>query len=360
MADSNGQSLAILDDYLSLGPSHFSPMPNLPTTSIPATISSYPSPSTLSEQVSRLRPYTIISSMRERTPFPASLLSQLPHLRLLLTTGTRNASIDMSAASSHGITVTGTTGAGRSDAPEDASAPAPPKGFDSTSQHAWSLILALASRLPDDDRLLKSDGAVWQTGTSVLLAGKIFGAVGLGRLGARAAATAALGFGMRVVAWSENLTQAKADEAARRFGLSEGTFRVVGKKEVFEANVVSLHYVLSNRSRGLVGTEELGWMKKGAMFVNTARAGLVDQEALLEVCREGRIRGAALDVFWEEPLGKESSWRREEWGKGGRAMVVLSPHMGYMEKDVMRNWYAEQAEEVERFLGGKEPKFRLN
>lgn len=165
----------------------------------------------------------------------------------------------------------------------------------------------------------------------------------------------ALAFGMKVICWSSSLTQSKADEAAAGAGLGPGAFELVAKEDLFRrADVLSLHYVLSPRSRGLVGAQELALMKPSAIFVNTARGPLVDEQALLQVLEKGGIRGAALDVFWEEPLGPESPWRTTKWGEGGRSRVVLSPHMGYVNEGTMNRWYQEQAETVRKWIKGEE------
>ncbi|KAH9821412.1 putative D-isomer specific 2-hydroxyacid dehydrogenase family protein, partial [Teratosphaeria destructans] len=181
------------------------------------------------------------------------------------------------------------------------------------------------------------------------VSGKVLGVVGLGKLGAQMARTGALGFGMEVVAWSEHLTPGRAEAVMRGSGV---VVRVVGKEELFRcADVVSLHVVLGPGTRGVVGARELGWMKRTAVLVNTARAGLVEEEALRAVLREGRIRGACLDVWWEEPLPAESEWR----GAGAwQGEVLMSPHMGYVTAWQMHRWYQEQKECVERWLAGED------
>jgi phosphoglycerate dehydrogenase-like enzyme len=184
--------------------------------------------------------------------------------------------------------------------------------------------------------------------------------VGLGRLGVSTAKIMYQAFGMRVVAWSSSLTQEVADQKAKDAGLpvevdGEKTLRVVGKEELFrEADVVSVHYVLSERSRGIVGAEELALMKESALVVNTSRGPLVVEDALLRVLEEGKIRGAALDVFDLEPLPQDSKWRTTKWGEDGRAHVLLSPHMGYVEEHTMGNWYDEQVEIIERWHKGQD------
>ncbi|KAI9817210.1 MAG: hypothetical protein M1827_001323 [Pycnora praestabilis] len=356
-------SLAILDDYQSIAFPHLSTIhpERLQITTFKSTLPSYTHRSTTGDEkrqlVERLHPFIIICTMRERTPFPAELLRQLPNLKLLLTTGMRNAAIDMAAARELGITVTGTTGAGHtiSDNPSLKDYP----GADSTVQHTWALILALARNVARDDAVVKQRGG-WQTSLSTGLTGKTLGVLGLGRLGMRVAKIAVVAWGMRVVCWSSSLTQEGADQRAREAGLGVGdgpggkTFRVVSKEELFrQADVLSVNYVLSERSRGILGERELALMKKAALLVNTSRGPLVDEEALLGVLKEGRIKGAALDVFDVEPLPKDSEWRTTEWGVDGRADVILSPHMGYVEEEVMHAWYEETAVNVDRWMKGE-------
>ncbi|KLJ11070.1 glycerate dehydrogenase [Blastomyces silverae] len=166
---------------------------------------------------------------------------------------------------------------------------------------------------------------------------------------------------MRVIAWSSNLTQDMADEKASALGLPAGTFEVVSSKLALfrEADVLSVHYVLSERSLGIVGEEELGVMKPTALLVNTSRGPLIGEKALLKTLKEGKIRGAALDVFDLEPLPGDSPWRTTRWGVEGRSEVLLSPHMGYVEEGIMHRWYEEQAENLDRWLNGKEVENKL-
>ena len=285
--------------------------------------------------------------MRERTPFPADLVAQLPSLKLLLTTGGRNAALDLNAFKERGIPVAGTVD----------SAGGKPAGPDSTTQHTVAMILAAVRNLAQDDRSVKSGG--WQTSYAVGLPGKVFATAGLGRLGSRVAAIMHSAFGMRVVAWSSNLTQDAADEQARAAGLpvegadGEKTFKVVGKEELFRtADVLSVHLVLSERSRGIISSKDLALLKPSAIFVNTSRGPLVVDEDLLETLERGRIRAAALDVFELEPLPADSTWRSIKWGEEGRSNVLLSPHMGYVEKGTLDGWYQQQVENIFRWQKG--------
>lgn len=292
--------------------------------------------------------------MRERTAFPASLLSQLPNLKLLLTTGMRNNGIDLPAATQYGIIVTGAKGervSGHGDDDDEKyktyEAP-PPTGHTTVIQHSWALLLSLMSRIVEHHNLLQHQqqqdssstrssspaAAAWQQGTIMTLPGKKLGLVGLGKLGVAFGKIALQSFGMEVVAWSTNLTQQRADEQAVAVGLEKGSFQAVGKEELFGgADVVSLHVVLSERTRGVVGKKELEMMKKRAVLLNTSRGGLIDEQALIETLTAGSIAGFASDVFWEEPLGPESVWRRVgEWSKSS---TVFSPRtymsMGWVE-----------------------------
>lgn len=348
-------SLAILDDYAGIASKHFQPLVDqghlVKIVSFPDTLNAT-KPEDLQAQINRLKDFEIISCMRERSPFPAELLKNLPKLKLLLSSGTRNAAIDLRSARERGIVVTGTTGTVDVEGVEAA----PPKEFSAVNQHAWALLLSLASRIPQDDRVLKtgSSGKEWQSGLATSLGGKTLGVMGLGKLGIQMVRTAVLGFGMKVVAWSENLTPQIAEERAPGLAV-----RVAGSKEELlkEADVVSLHLVLSDRTRGIISTSELRQMKPSALLVNTSRGGLIDESALVEAVKEGRIGGVALDVFWEEPLPAESVWRKtDSWAK---SQVVLSPHMGYVNSATLERWYAEQAEELARWGRGKEVRTRM-
>ena len=287
--------------------------------------------------------------MRERTPFPGTLVDRLPNLKLLLTTGPRNASIDVAACHARGVVVAGTAGGGGAT-----------RGPDSTTQHCVAMILSLARGLARDDAVVKTGG--WQTICATGLAGKTFGVVGLGRLGASVSRIMHLAFGMRIVAWSPNLTQEKADEQARAAGLpvvadvetGERTFTAVSREELFaSADVVSVQLVLSERSRGLIGAADLVRMKPSALFVNTSRGPIVVEADLLEAARKGTIRGVALDVFELEPLPLSSEWRTIKWGEGGRSQVLLTPHMGYVEEETLSSWYKLQVENILRWQKGE-------
>ncbi|KAI0203527.1 D-isomer specific 2-hydroxyacid dehydrogenase [Astrocystis sublimbata] len=346
-------TIAILDDYQGLSRIPFDKLQSAgyPVTIFTDTLAPYNHPETQQDErdalVKRLEPFNIICSMRERTPFPAELVNRLPNLKLLLTTGGRNASIDVNACQTRGIPVAGTV---------LNSAPTP--GPDSTTQHTVALILALARNIPQDDAVMKAGG--WQTRDAVGLSGKVLGTVGLGRLGVSVAKIMHSAFGMRVIAWSTNLTQDAADEKAKAAGLpvedenGAKTFQVVGRDELFaNADVVSIHVVLSERSRGLVGTSDLEKMKRSALLVNTSRGPIVNESELLSAGKKGIIRGIALDVYGLEPLPKDSEWRTTRWGESGRSEVVLTPHTGYVEGDSIRGWYEKQVENILRWQNGE-------
>ena len=350
--------IAILDDHQNVAAPKFSHLTSrVQIASFPETINLQNAEQTKA-LVTRLQPYTIISTMRERTSLPAEVISSLPNLKLLLTTGMKNAAIDMKACSEHGIIVAGAKGIGRSDIASSQQKQA--TSLDSTMQHTWALILSMARNIARDDASVKKGG--WETSYATGLTGKTLGLLGLGKLGADTAKVGVLAFGMKVVAWSSSLTQETADDRAKAFGLPAGTFRVVGSKEELfqEADVLSVHYVLSERSRNIVGERELALMKPTALFINTSRGPLVKEKALLAVLKAGKIRGAALDVYDIEPLPTDSEWRMTEWGKDGRSEVLLSPHMGYVEEGVMHRWYSETVENVERWLDGRDLLNRLN
>lgn len=362
MSTSGPIRVAILDDYLDVAKKHFTDIDpsKASITVFNDSLPPFTHPATSKEDkdalIHRLKPFTVIASLRERTAFPRELFDALPNLKLLLATGTQFQTFDLAAAKDRGITVATTTGKGRTDRPRP---PAPKGGAHHTVQHTWALILGLASNIARDDLVVKTGG--WETELAVSMSGKTLGLVGLGRLGGATARVGLLSWGMKVIAWSENLNQEKADAMAKQMGLptendeGEKTFKAVSKEEVFKnADFVSVHYVLSDRSKGIVGEKELSAMKKSAFFLNTSRGPLVDEEALLKTLRNGSIRGAALDVFDIEPLPSNSPWRTQSWGQNGSSQVLLTPHMGYVEERVINNWYAEQAENLERYLDGKD------
>jgi phosphoglycerate dehydrogenase-like enzyme len=251
-------------------------------------------------------PYDVVVAMRERTRFPSSLLEQLPNLRLLVTTGTRNASIDLEACRKLGIMVCS--------APGDASQAAP-------AELAWALILALAKRIPREHQAVLQGS--WQTGMPSLLAGKCLGILGLGNLGTQVARIGRV-FGMRVVGWNRNLTPDRAAQAGVEGVGFDALFR--------ESDVVSLHLVHAPDTTGIVRRTHLRAMKPGALLVNTARAELIEPGALEEALAGRWFAGAGLDVFRTEPLPVDDPLRRFD-------NVILSPHLGYVTPENMTAFY---------------------
>lgn len=261
--------------------------------------------------VARLADFEIVVMNRERTPFHRSLLERLPNLELLITNGMRNLSIDLAAAADQGITVCGTRMRGNG-----------------TAALTWGLILSLLRNIPREDRGMREGG--WQTTLGHDLAGATLGIVGLGRVGAQVAKVAQA-FGMEVTAWSPNLT----DERTAEVGV-----RRVDKATLFaEADVITLHMVLSERSRGLVAAADLGRMKKTAYLVNTSRGPLVDEHALLQVLRNGDIAGAGLDVYDIEPLPAGHPLR-------SLPNTVLTPHLGYVTEENYSVSFADAIENI--------------
>jgi phosphoglycerate dehydrogenase-like enzyme len=265
----------------------------------------------------RLADFDIVMAMRERTPFTRSLLERLPKLRLLITAGMRNASIDMKAAAERGVVVCGTSGL-----------PYP------TAELAWGLILGLMRRIPAEDRATREGH--WQTTLGLGLNGKTLGVLGLGTLGSRVARVGRA-FEMTVLGWSQNLTAARAEEV----GAS-----LVAKDELLaRSDIVSIHLVLSERTRGLLGARELGLMKRSAYLVNTSRGPIVDEAALVRALREGTIAGAGLDVFDPEPLPADHPFR-------SLPNIVVTPHLGYVTEETYRVFYSHALEDVQAFLRG--------
>jgi phosphoglycerate dehydrogenase-like enzyme len=263
----------------------------------------------------------IIAAMRERTAFPRSLVDRLPKLQLLITTGMRNASFDMAALKDHGVTVCGTGGPGG--------------GNEDTAELAWGLILGAARRIAEDHQLMRLGG--WQTRIGHRIAGKTLGLLGLGRLGS-AVARVGLAFRMKAIAWSQNLT---AERAAER-GVEQ-----VEKDELFRrSDVLSVHLVLSPRSRGLVGAREIGLMKPSAILVNTSRGPICDTEAIIAALEAGRLAYAGFDVYDKEPLPVDHPLRTTP-------NVILTPHIGYVTDENYQSSYSQIVEDILAFLDGK-------
>jgi phosphoglycerate dehydrogenase-like enzyme len=265
--------------------------------------------------VDRLRPFDAVCVMRERTPLTREILEQLPRLKLIASTGPRNASIDTQAAAERGTLVTAT-------------------GYDSTPtiEFTWSLILASMRRIDRESASLKAGG--WQTGLGSNLRAKSLGVLGLGNIG-REVARIGLAFGMKVIAWSQNLTEEKASAAGATLVDKQTLFR--------EADIVTVHLVLSSRTKGLIGAPEFDLMKPTARLVNTSRGPIVDEVALIEAMQARRIAGVAVDVFDKEPLAADHPFRKLE-------NVLATPHIGYVTEDLYRTFYADAVANIATWL----------
>ncbi|GAA2497377.1 D-2-hydroxyacid dehydrogenase family protein [Terrabacter carboxydivorans] len=310
--------IAVLDDYqgVALASADWSAVTDHPRT--PCTVEVFrdhvSEPDAL---VQRLAPFDAIVVMRERTPLPADVLAALPHLRLVVTTGRRNPSIDVAAATASGITVCGTESL--------ATAPA---------ELTWALVLGLARHLVPEATAVRGGG--WQTTVGRDLSGHTLGLLGLGRIGSQVAAVGRA-FGMDVVAWSRNLTPDRAEAAgARAVALDE---------LLATSDVVSVHLPLADGTRGLVGDRELALMRADALLVNTSRGPIVDERALLAALDRGHLGGVGLDVFDEEPLPADHPLRTAP-------RTLLTPHLGYVTRDVYATFFGGVVEDVTAYLDG--------
>lgn len=307
--------IAVLDDYQNVA-RRFADWSRLPAGSALTVFNDHVAEE--DKLVGRLEPFDIVCVMRERTPLPKRIIERLPNLKLIVSTGHRNASIDVAAAAARGVTVCNTDTPGRA-----------------TAELTMALLLALFRKLPAQIDEMRKGG--WQAELGRDLHGARLGILGLGRLGSQVARHAN-SFGMEVVAWSQNLTAARAAEAGAR---------LVSKQELFRtADAVTVHLKLSERTIGTVGAEEIALMKPDACLVNTARAPIVDTDALVEALREGRLAGAALDVYDIEPLPAASPLRTVP-------NLLLTPHIGYSTRDTYEVFYPETLEAILAFLDGK-------
>jgi D-3-phosphoglycerate dehydrogenase len=269
--------------------------------------------------IAALKDYAIVVAMRERTAFPRAVIEALPNLKLLITTGMRNASIDTEAAKARGVTVCGTGSFGSP-----------------TSGIAIGLMLELTRHIGYENAQLHA-GAIWQSTIGPDLEGMTLGILGLGKLGARTAAIAKA-FGMNVIAWSQNLTAERCQEVGVGY---------VGKDDLFrQSDFITIHNVLSARSRGMVGAKEFGLMKPSAFLINTSRGPIVDEAAMLAALRDKKIAGAGLDVFDTEPLPLDHPLRKMD-------NVVLTPHLGYVSEQNYKHYFAGVVEDIRGFLDGK-------
>ena len=307
--------IAVLDDYMNvaLTVANWSPLREV------ATIDRFGDHLAEEDAVAeRLKDYDIIVAERERTRFPRSLLERLPKLRLLIATGPVNWSIDYEAASESGIVVCGTDAL-----------------MDATPELTWGLILALCRRVAHEDRAVREGR--WQTALGVGLKDKVLGVIGLGTVGSRVAAIGKA-FHMRVLAWSQNLTPARANAV--------GVESAAKDELLSRSDVVSVHVVLSDRTKGLIRKRELALMKPTAYLINTSRGPIVDERALGEALENGTLAGAGLDVFGVEPLPLDHPFRRLE-------NVVVTPHIGYITAQQYELFYGQVVEDIEAFLKGE-------
>jgi D-3-phosphoglycerate dehydrogenase len=266
-----------------------------------------------------LKDFHIVCMMRERTPFRRDTIEALPNLKLLITTGARNASIDMAAAAERGIMVCSTSAYGN-----------PTTGI------TFGLILELTRRIGFENTRLKA-GEPWQVTLGSDIEGKTLGVIGLGKLGTRVSGVAKA-FGMKVIAWSPNLTVERCKEAGVEYTTKEDLFRA--------ADIVTIHVQLGDRSRGMVGAKELGLMKPTAYLINTSRGPIVEEKSLISALDERRIAGAGLDVFDIEPLPLDHPFRRMD-------NVVITPHLGYVSRQNYEHYFPDIVENIRAFIDGK-------
>ncbi|MDR1212610.1 MAG: D-2-hydroxyacid dehydrogenase family protein [Propionibacteriaceae bacterium] len=309
--------VALLDDYqqVALSSADWSPLAGL------ATVEVVPPLAGLEELAQTLADYDVIVAMRERTRFPAQLLRRLPRLRLLVTTGAVNAAIDLAACACQGVTVCGTGSVA---------------GV--TAEHAWALLMTAAKRL--DLELPATRRGFWQVGRGgelpVVLRGRVLGVVGLGRVGSDVAGYGRA-FGMTLLGHDPHLPPDRLADL--------GVTAVSLDRLLAESDFVSLHLGLSPATAGLIGATRLAAMKPTAWLINTSRGPIVDRTALLEACRQGRIAGAALDVYDQEPLPAEDELRR-------LPNVIASPHLGYVAQEQWRRWYSDAVADIVAFAAG--------
>jgi phosphoglycerate dehydrogenase-like enzyme len=274
------------------------------------------------DAASALADFEIICAMRERTAFPRSLFAALPKLKLLITSGMRNAAVDMEAAKERGVVICGTQ-----------------YGRDPTAALTMALILELTRKVGRENARMHA-GEPWQKLGGVEIEGKTLGVIGLGRLGSKIAGLAKA-FGMNVIAWSPNLTTERCKEVGVGYATKEALFET--------ADIITVHVVLSPRSRGLVGRDDLARMKQTAYLVNTSRGPLVDEAALLEILQQKKIAGAGIDVFSVEPLPVDHPFRKLD-------NLVLTPHLGYVTEESFRSHYGQMVECIDAWFTGEPPR----
>jgi D-3-phosphoglycerate dehydrogenase len=312
--------LALLDDYQKVA-LKMADWDRLRRRGVEITVFHEPF-SSVEDAAARLAPFDMLGLLRERTAFPRALIEKLPNLKFMVLTGARASSLDDKAATDRGIPISNTPGGGSNA---------------STAELTWALLMMCARDLAKAERLMRSGG--WHDGIRqmVVLEGKRLGVIGLGKLGSRVAGYARA-FGMDVVAWSQNLTAEKA---------AQGGARLVSKDELLAtSDFVSIHLVLSDRTRGLLGAADLAKMKKTAILVNTSRGPIVDEAALIAALKSGTIAHAGLDVYDKEPVPRDYPITRLE-------NVTLIPHLGYVVEESYRHFYAGTIEDIEAWLDGK-------
>ena len=269
------------------------------------------------EIAERLMEFDAVMALRERTPFPRSLLERLPNLKLIASAGMRNAAIDLDAATELGIVVCGTGGSSRA-----------------TMELTWCLILGLLRRLPLEHDATRAGH--WQRSIGIGLDGKTLGLIGLGNIGSQMAEVARA-FHMNILAWSQNLTQGRAE--------ASGATLVAMSELLQRSDIVSIHTRLSDRTMGLLGASELSLMKSSAYLINTSRGPIVEEDALLDALQSGAIAGAGLDVFDEEPLPSDHPFLSLD-------NVLLTPHLGYVTQETYVNFYGQTLENVRSYIEG--------
>jgi len=321
MTTSNGgkMKIAILDDYQQIA-MQAADWKSLPAGTEVKSFADYIP--TQDEVIKRLQPYDVIIAMRERTRFPAEVIDKLPNLKLMVSTGGRNASIDGEALERRKIPFAFAPGVATSTA--------------STSEVAWALILGLFKRMPQSEKAMRS-GAWQESVMTQSLMGKTLGVLGLGRLGTFVAKYG-LAFGMDVIAWSPNLT----DERTAAVGV-----RRVSKEALFkESDVISVHMVLNAKTKDIVAAADIALMKPTAYLVNTSRGPLINEQALVSALQAKKIAGAGLDVFWSEPLAKDHVLRKLD-------NAVLTPHIGYVVDDNMQAFYVNSLKTIKSWMAGE-------
>jgi phosphoglycerate dehydrogenase-like enzyme len=306
--------IAVLDDYQAIA-HRFADWEALQTRA--EVVFFHDTPADFDALVARLSPFDIIAAMRERTPFPRTLVARLPRLKMIVSTGMQNRAFDMAALRDHGVVATGT-----------------PSTYDTTAELTWTMIHALMRRLVQEDRALHAGG--WQNTIGRGLRGSVLGLLGLGKIAKQVAAVAHV-FGMRVIAWSPNLTLDRCAEHGVEY---------VDRATLFStADVLSIHMVLSKRTQGLVSRDDLRRMKSTSYLINTSRGPLIDEDALIEILEAKGIAGAGLDTYRQEPLPADHRLRRID-------SALLTPHVGYVTEEHYSVFYQATIENIIAYLDG--------